>query len=166
MMGTEDVEGTSGMQPSVMEVDEGGEDKVVAVNEGKPSRWKKWAPLSPPKLSRKWVHTMMATQMQVGGQEKAAWQGVVCVPTDSSVRCANCKAKHYGCSLVPVKEASGGKGQSFRITMCEGGSWKAKRGVEVKGVAPLSNITSGKSSIVPNHILLTLLTKMLHAMSL
>ena len=33
-----------------------------------------------------------------------------CIMLNGGARCENCRAKHYGCSLVPPKEVVGGKG--------------------------------------------------------
>ena len=34
----------------------------------------------------------------------------MCIVPSGEARCKNCQAKHYGCSLVPLKEVVGGKG--------------------------------------------------------
>ena len=54
----------------------------------------------------------------------------VCIMPSGGARCENCRAKHYGCSLVPLKEVVGGKGGAS-------GSQKAKTGEgsqQAKGV--------------------------------
>ena len=117
------VEETGDPESSAMEVDGGSESKVVAVEEGGKRGGQKQVPSLPPKVSRKRAHAAMVTQSQVGSQLKAGsvghmgtqcewcvWQGIMCMVVDGGARCANCKAKHYGCLLVVAKEPSGGKG--------------------------------------------------------
>ena len=67
---------------------------------------------------------------------------------DGGARCANCKVKHYGCSLVVAKEVLRGKGglvgsQQARETAGSQTRGKARRGKGMKGSA-LGGLTSGK----------------------
>ena len=54
-------------------------------------------------------------------------------------RCENCRAKHYGCSLVPPKEVVGGKGGllgSQKAKVAEGSQQaKGTMGSQTKGRA-------------------------------
>ena len=54
-------------------------------------------------------------------------------------QCENCQAKHYGCSLVPLKEVVGGKGRPLGSQQAKAvvGSQQAKGAVgsETKGRA-------------------------------
>ena len=152
-----------------MEVDEGGESEVAAVEEeGKRGGGRKRAPSSPPKQSRKRARAATATQTTTGSQartegtgsvgkgcERCIRQGIVCVAVDGGARCANCKAKHYGCSLVVGKEVPRGKGgpsgsQLARSAMGSQTKGKAKRGKSAKvakGVA-LSGLTLGECQML------------------
>ena len=126
-VGTKELGTTGGTQSSAMEVDKEGEDEVVVVKELKRGETRKWAPSSPPKSSRKRVRAGMATQTPAGSQVKGSsvqgsqagvgtavstanpcWRCVrhktVCIVPSGRARCENCRAKHYGCSLVPPKE--------------------------------------------------------------
>ena len=67
-VGMEEVGTTGGTQSLVMEVDEEGEDEVVVVEEAKRGEMRKWALLSPLKMSRKRVRTATAMQPSVGSQ--------------------------------------------------------------------------------------------------
>ena len=144
-----------------MEVDEGGESEVVAVEEGQRSGRRKRAPSSPPKQSRKRARAATATQTTTGSQvrtestgsvgigcERCVRQGIACVAVDGGARCANCKAKHYGCSLVVGKEVPRGKGgpsgsQQAKAAAGSQTSGKARRGKGAKGAA-LGGLTSGE----------------------
>ena len=60
---------------------------------------------------------MQGSQAGVGNAVSTAnpcWRCVkhktVCIVPSGGARCDNCQAKHYGCSLVPLKEVVGGKG--------------------------------------------------------
>ena len=116
----EDVAGEDalGTQMSEMEVDDAGEDKVVAEDKGSKGGRKR-APSSPPKLSRKQtrVSTSVVSKPTVVERtdssvsvvtscDRCRQHNIKCTPTDAGARCLNCKAKHYKCSLVPVKEDS------------------------------------------------------------
>ena len=141
-VGTEDIGTTGGTQSSVMEVDEEEEDEVVVVEEVKQSEMWKRAPSSPLKMSRKRVQAGMATQTLAGSQVlgssvqgsqagsgnagsmgKLCWRcvkhQVQCIVATNRAQCKNCQVKHYGCSLVPLKESGGGRGGAS-------GSQKAK----------------------------------------
>ena len=132
-VGMEEFGTTGGTQSSAMEVDEEGEDEVVVVEEAKRGETRKRAPSSPPKSSRKRVRAGTATQPPAGSQMKGTsvqgsqvgtgtavsmvnpcWRCVkhktVCIVPSGGARCDNCRAKHYGCSLVPPKEVVGGEG--------------------------------------------------------
>ena len=131
-VGMEEVGMTGGTQSSAMEVDEEGEDEVVVVEEVKRGETRKPAPSSLPKSSRKRVRAGTVTQTPAGSQVKGGsvqgsqarvgnavsmanpcWRCIkhktVCIVPSSGARCDNCRAKHYGCSLVPPKEVVGGK---------------------------------------------------------
>ena len=130
VVGSEDVRTTGGTQSLVMEVDEEEEDEVVEV---KRVETRKWALLSPPKMSRKRVHAAMATQSSAGSQvQRGSVQGsqtgsgpmrnaerpcdrcvkhrVPCMVASGGVQCEYCQAKHYRCSLVLAREVVGGRG--------------------------------------------------------
>ena len=89
---------------------------------------------------------MQGSQAGVGTTVSTAnpcWRCVrhktVCIVPSGGVRCENCQAKHYGCSLVPPKEVVGGKGGAP-------GSQKAKTGEgsqQPKG--PTGNQTKGQA---------------------
>ena len=165
---------TGGTQSSAMEVDEEGEDEVVTVEEVKRGETRKWAPSSPPKSSRKRVRAGTATQTLAGSQVKGSsvqgsqrgtgtavstanpcWRCVkhktVCIMLNSGARCENCQAKHYGCSLVLLKEVVGGKGGasgSQKAKTVEGSQQaKGATGSQTKGRARKARkaITLGKS---------------------
>ena len=56
------------------------------------------------------------------------------------MRCKNCKVMHYGCLLVPVKEASKGKGspsglQCAKLVAGSQMKGQAKKGKGTKGVS-------------------------------
>ena len=110
------VEDVFGMQMSEMEVDDAGEDEVVAENKGTKGG-RKWAPSSPPKLSRKQACASMTITSKPMVMEKANSKlsmvntcnrcchfEIKCNPTDRGTRHSNCKVKHYKCSLVLSKE--------------------------------------------------------------
>ena len=73
---------------------------------------------------------------------------MVCIVPSSGAQCENCRAKHYGCSLVPPKEVVGGKGEPS-------GSQQAKAvvGSQMKGVSRKARkaLTLGKSKSVAIH---------------
>ena len=163
-VGTEEVEESGRMETSAMEVDEGGESEVVTAEKGKRSGGRKRAPSSPPKQLRKRARATTAMQMTAGSQartestgsvgircERCIRQGIMCMAVDGGARCANCKAKHYRCSLVVGKEVPRGKGgpsgsQLVRSTIGSQTKGKAKRGKSAKvakGVA-LSGLTLGE----------------------
>ena len=126
VMGEGVVEEAIGTQTSEMEVDNTGEDEVVA-EEKRLRGGRKQALSSPPKPSRKWTCTSTAIASKTAVVEKAQritstattcdWchhHNTKCVPTDGGARCTNCKAKHYRCSLVPAKEGSEGKATLYK----------------------------------------------------
>ena len=107
-----------GTQTSEMEVDDLGEDEVVAENVGSKGGRKR-APSSPPKLSRKRTRASTAVGSKpiviektdssasaVTACDRCRKYNIKCTSTDVGARCANCKAKHYKCSHVPAKEGS------------------------------------------------------------
>ena len=114
----EDIAGKDalGTQTSEMEVDDVGEDEVVAEDKGSKGGRKR-APSLPPKLSRKRTHALTAVVSKpiviertdssasaVTSCERCRQHNIKCTPNDVGARCLNCKAKHYKCSLVPMKE--------------------------------------------------------------
>ena len=143
---TEEVGMTSGTRSLAMEVDEEGEDEVVVVEEVKRGETRKRAPSLLPKSLRKRVRAGTATQTPAGSQVKGGsvpgsqagmgtvgsmggpcWRcvkhGVQCIMLSGGARCENCRAKHYGCSLVLPKEVMGGKGGpsgSQKVKVVEG----------------------------------------------
>ena len=166
--GTEEVEESGRVETSVMEVDEGGESEVVTAEKGKRSGGRKRAPSSPPKQSRKRAHAATATQTTAGSQarmestgsvgigcKRCIRQGIVCVAVDGGARCTNCKAKHYGCSLVVGKEVPRGKGgpsgsqlaRSAIGSQPKGKAKRAKSAKVAKGVA-LSGLTLGECQML------------------
>ena len=166
-----EVEETGGPESSAMEVDDGGESEVVAVEEETKRGGRKRAPSSPPKASRKRARAATATQSQAGSQSKAGGvehtgtrcercvrQGIVCVAVDGGARCANCKAKHYKCSLVAGKEGMGGKGgpagsQQAKVAAGSQMRRKASRGKGAKGSA-LGGLSLGEwPSLPPSRVL-------------
>ena len=107
-----------GTQMSEMEVDDMGEDEVVAENVGSKGGRKR-APALPPKLSRKRTRASTAvgskptvierTNSSVSAVttcDRCRQHNIKCTPTGVGARCANCEAKHYKCSHIPVKEGS------------------------------------------------------------
>ena len=161
-VGTEEVGMTGGTQSSAVEVDEEGEDEVVAVEEVKQGEMRKQAPSSPPKSSRKRVRAGMVTQPPAGSQVKGSsmqgsqagvgtvvstanlcWRCVrhktVCIVPSSGARCENCQAKHYGCSLVPPKEVVGGKGGASGLQKAK----MVERSQQAKG--PTGSQTKGRA---------------------
>ena len=167
-IGTEEVGTTGGTQLSAMEVDEEGEDEVVVVEEAKRGETRKWAPSSPPKSLRKRVRAGTVTQMPAGSQAKGSsvqgsqavmgtavstanpcWWCVkhktVCIVPSGGAWCDNCRAKHYGCSLVPPKEVVAAKGGPS-------GSQQAKAvlGSQMKGMSRKARkaLTLGKSKSI------------------
>jgi hypothetical protein len=119
--GEEGLEGAGGTTSSAMEVDDEGEDEVMADDDVKPVGGRKRAPSSPPKPPTKRARAATAILARLDSQapvgtgaivespcERCTRQGIMCVPTGGGARCANCKAKHLGCSLVPAKEPSEG----------------------------------------------------------
>ena len=176
VVGTEEFGTTGGTQSSAMEVDEEGEDEVVVVEEAKRGETRKWAPSSPPKSSRKRVRAGTATQTPAGSQVKGSpvqgsqmgtgtavstanpcWRCVkhktVCIVLNGGARCENCRAKQYGCLLVPPKEVVGGKGGasgSQKAKMVEGSQQaKGAMGSQTKGWARKArkHVTLGKSEL-------------------
>ena len=158
-VGTEEVGTTGGTQLSAMEVDEEGEDEVVVVEEVKQGEMRKQVLSSLPKSSRKRVQAGTATQTPAGSQVGTAvstanpcWRCVkhkmVCIMPSGGARCENCWAKHYRCSLVPLKEVVGGKGGPS-------GSQQAKGvvGSQMKGVSRKARkaLTLGKSKSISIH---------------
>ena len=169
---TEEYGTTGGTQSSAMEVNEEGEDEIEVVEEVKRGETRKRAPSSPPKSSRKRVRAGTATQTPAGSQVKGSlaqgsqtatvgstggpcWRcvkhGVQCVMPSGGARCENCRAKHYGCSLVPPKEVVGGKGgpsgsQKAKVTEVSQQA-KGTTGSQTKGRARKARkgITLGKS---------------------
>ena len=160
-----EIEETRGLESSAMEVDNGGESEVVAVEKGKQSGGWKWVLSSPPKQSRKRACATMATQTTMGSQAKTesmgsggigcdqcVQQGIACVVVDGGTRCTNCKAKHYRCSLVMEKEGMGGKGSLAGLQQVKAAAGsqtrgKARRGKGVKGAA-LGGLTLGECVLV------------------
>ena len=161
-VGTEEFGATGGTQSSAMEVDEEGEDEVVTVEEVKRGETRKRAPSSPPKSSRKRVRAETTTQPPAGSQVKGSsvqgsqagvgttvstanpcWRCVrhktVCIVPSGGARCENCRAKHYGCSLVPPKEVVGGKGGASGLQKAKTGEGsqqaKGATGSQMKGRA-------------------------------
>lgn len=143
-----------GMQVSEMEVDDAGEDEVV-VEDKRLRGGRKWAPSSPPKPSRKQAHISTAVTSKSVVMETAPknmsvattceWchhHNTKCIPTDGGAWCANCKVKHYRCSLIPVKEGSEGKG-GLSVTRCmktaAGGRMKAQEKKEAAKKAKAFN---------------------------
>ena len=131
-VGMEEVRTTGGTQLSVMEVNNG-EDEVVVVVEVRQGEMHKQASSSLPKTLRKRVCAAMVTQLLVRSQvqgslvqgsqvgvgnvgstgkmcERRIKHQIVCVVVRGGARCENCWAKHYGHSLMPVKEVVGGRG--------------------------------------------------------
>ena len=113
-----------GMQMSKMEVDDAGEDEVVAEDKGSKGG-RKQAPSSTPKPLRKWACASKAVVLKpaviertnsnastVTTCDRCCHYNIKCIPTDGGAQCSNCKAKHYMCSLIPAKENSEGKGGS------------------------------------------------------
>lgn len=76
-----------------------------------------------------------------------------CVPTDRRAQCANCKAKHYRCSLVLVKESSEGKGGSsatHHTATVAGGRTKAQEKKEAaKKAKAFDRVTLGRFLFLP-----------------
>ena len=84
--------------------------------------------IATPKTLRKRVHTAMVTQMLVGSQVQGSQVGsgnvgsmersckrcvkhqIQHMVVGSGAQCKDCGAKHYGCSLMPVREVVGGSG--------------------------------------------------------
>ena len=121
------VEDAFGTQMSEMEVDDAGEDEVVAEDKGTKGG-RKQVPYLPPKLSRKWACasttiTSKSTVIEKAGNkssplntcDRCCHYDIRCIPTNGGARCSNCKVKHYKCSLVPSKEGLEGKGVTTRI---------------------------------------------------
>ena len=148
-----------GTQTSEMEVDDVGEDEVVAENVGSKGG-RKIAPSSPPKLSRKQtraltvvrskptvIERMDSSASAVTACDRCRQHNIKCTPTNVGARCANCKAKHYKCSHVPVKEGSELKtapsgARLRRITV--GGQTKAQEKKEAtKKAKVLCGVTLG-----------------------
>ena len=170
-VGTEEFGTTGGTQSSVMEVDEEGEDEVVVVEEVRRGETRKRVPSSPPKSSRKRVRAGTATQTPAGSQVKGSlvqgsqagvgtavstanpcWRCVkhktVCIMPNGGARCENCRAKHYGCSLVLPKEVMGGKGGPLGSQQV-----KAVVGSQTKGMSRKARkaLTLGKSKAASIH---------------
>ena len=108
VIGTEDIGIMGGTQSSVMEVDKEEEDEVEVVEKVKRGEMRKWAPLLPPKSSRKRVRVGMATQTLAGSQVQGSQAGmgtavstakpcwrcikhwVECIMATNGARCKNC----------------------------------------------------------------------------
>ena len=75
--GRSEVEEAAGLESLAMEVDNGSESKVAAVEEGKRSRGQKWVPSLPPKQMRKRACATTAMQSTVGSQTKMESMGTV-----------------------------------------------------------------------------------------
>ena len=113
----EEVEDVMGTEASAMEVDDAGGDEGMAVDGALASSRRKRAPSSPPKPSNKRARAATTTQAKAAivgtasvSCERCIRQHIVCIPSNGGARCANCKAKHLGCSLVPAKEVGESKG--------------------------------------------------------
>ena len=131
--GEEEVEEAAGTEGSAMEVDDAGEDEVMAIDDVKQTGGRKRAPSSPPKPSKKRARAATSTPVVATSTipcERCTRQKIVCVPSGGGARCVNCKAKHLGCSLVPAKEAAAGASGVPR-TKPIGGS-RPKRQVKTK----------------------------------
>ena len=173
-VGMEEYGTTGGTQSSAMEVDEEGEDEVVVIKEVKRGETRKRVPSSPPKSSRKRVRAGTATQTPAGSQVKGGsvqgsqagvgnvvstanpcWRCVrhkaMCIVPSGGARWENCWAKHYGCSLVLLKEVVGGKGgpsgSQHAKTVVGSQQTKGATGSQTKGRARKAqkHITLGKS---------------------
>ena len=62
------------------------------------------------------------------------YHNIKCTPTDAGAQCSNCKAKHYKCSLVPMKESSELKTSSLGVLLMKitvGGQTKAQEKKDV-----------------------------------
>ena len=72
-------------------------------------------------------------------------------------QCDNCQAKHYGCSLVPLKESGGGRGGASGTQKV-----KAAEGSQMKGWARKARkvITLGKSIVMEASLLLTCIVEL------
>ena len=153
------VEDAFGTQMSEMEVDDAGEDEVVAEDKGTKGG-RKWVPSSPPKLSRKRACASTTIASKSAVIEKAGNKSsllntcdqchhynIRCIPTNGGTRCSNCKAKHYKCSLVPSKEGLEGKGVTTgmcRSKTVAGGKVKVQEKEEVmKKVKAFYGVTLG-----------------------
>ena len=159
--GKEEVDDLVGTEISAMEIDDAGEDEVMVVDEAHPSGGRKRAPSSPPKPSNKRARAATAIQGNVGRQlskgtdakvsascERCVRQGIACVPTGGGARCANCKAKHLGCSLVIARELSEVKGSASGLPgpKAAGGSRPKRQPKAKKEPVPkggLAGVTSG-----------------------
>ena len=135
------IEDKVGAQVSRMGVDDAGEDEVV-VEDLKSKGGRKRAPSSPPKPLRKRTHASTAIRSKptviertdssastVTACDRCRYHNIKCTPTDAGARCSNCKAKHYKCSFIPVKESSELKTSSLGAHLTKiavGGQTKAQ----------------------------------------
>ena len=135
------IEDKVGAQVSGMGVDDVGEDEVV-VEDLKSKGGRKRAPSSPPKPSRKRTRASTAIRSKptvikrtdssasmVTACDHCRYHNIKCTPTDAGARCSNCKAKHYKCSFIPVKESSELKTSSLGVHLTKiavGGQTKAQ----------------------------------------
>ena len=81
----------------------------------------------------------MGTVVRMGGPcWRCVKHGVQCIMLSGRARCENCRAKHYGCSLMPPKEVVGGKGgplgsQKAKVAegsqQVKGWAWKAQKAI-------------------------------------
>ena len=153
------VEEVVGTQTSEMEVDDTGEDKVMAEDKGSKGGRKR-APSSPLKLSRKQARVSTTVALKPAAIEKADSKSstvntcnrcrhfkIKCIPIDRGAQCSNCKVKHYKCSLVPLKEGSEGKGGSLVMrhskTAAEGKVKAQEKKEAAKKVKAFHRVTLG-----------------------
>ena len=153
------VEEVVGTQTSEMEVDDTGEDKVMAEDKGSKGGRKR-APSSPLKLSRKQARVSTTVALKPAAIEKADSISstvntcdrcrhfkIKCIPIDRGAQCSNCKAKHYKYSLVPLKEGSEGKGGSLAMhhskTAAEGRVKAQEKKEAAKKVKAFHRVTLG-----------------------
>ena len=84
--------------------------------------------------------------------EQCRHSNTKCVPTDEGARCANCKVKHYKCSLVQAKEGSEGKGGSSGTrcskTVVEGKAKAQEKKEAAKKAKALDRVTLSTSSLL------------------
>ena len=93
----------------------------------------------------------------VGSMRELCWRcvkhQVQCIVLSGRAQCENCQAKHYGCSLVPLKEVMGGRGGPSGSQ-----HMKAMAGSQTKGVLRKARkaITLGKSKSITTPLLLNI----------